>query len=359
MQHKIKITKLDKGQIEIEGSIESAILESHRAKAIELIGRDIELPGFRKGKVPADMVEKNVSPLAIYEEMATLALNEAYPQILEKNKIDAIGRPEINITKLAPGNDLEFKIKTAVLPEIQIGDYKKVAKAEKDSLPEVTVSEEEIEKTTKEILKMRAHQKLHEDDPDSAKASPGKHSHGEIKDEDLPALDDEFVKSMGNFADVADFKTKLKENIKLEKTNMEREKRRLRIIEGVMAQSEAEIPEILVDAEMTKLLYRMQADVEQMGVKFEDYLKHLNKTEEDMKKEFRGDAEKRAKLELVLDAIAKAEKLVAEEKDIEAEVQKLMDMYKDADPERARMYVSGMIQNEKVFRFLEDLADEK
>ncbi len=353
MQHKIKINKLEKGQIEIEGAVESSILESYRAKAVELIGRDLELPGFRKGKVPAEMVEKNVSPLAIYEEMATLALNAAYPQILEENKIDAIGRPEINITKLAPGNDLEFKIKTAVLPEIQIGDYKKIAKKEK-GLEEVSVTDEEIEKTTKEILKMRAHQKLHE-----ASGDPHDHSHGEIEEKDLPELNDEFVKSMGNFADVADFKNKLKENIKLEKTNIEKEKRRVRIVEGVIAESETDIPDILVDAEMTKLLYRMQADVEQMGVKFEDYLKHLNKTEEDMKKEFRPDAEKRAKLELVLDAIAKAEKLVAEEKEIETEVQKLMDMYKDADPERARMYVSGMIQNEKVFRFLEDLAEEK
>lgn len=98
----------------------------------------------------------------------------------------------------------------------------------------------------------------------------------------------------------------------------------------------------------------MESDITQMGLKFEDYLKHLNKTKEDLRKEFRTDAEKKAKLGLVLSEISKAEKLVAEEIDVAKEVAHILEHYKDADPERAKLHAENILTNEKVFVFLEN-----
>jgi trigger factor len=88
-------------------------------------------------------------------------------------------------------------------------------------------------------------------------------------------------------------------------------------------------------------------------LKFEDYLVQISKTEEDLRKEWRADAEKRAKLQVVIHTISEKEKLKPSEEEIEKEVGNIMAMYKDADPVRARAYIENMLENEKVFNFLE------
>src|SRR3989344_9295731 len=152
---KTKITKLPKSEVEIEGELEAEVFESYYSKAIQKIGENIELPGFRKGKAPQSVLVANLKEIQILEEMAELALSEHYPKILAEEtlgeKMDPIGRPDIGITKLARNNPLGFKIKFSVLPEIKLPDYKKIAKKvlgdEKPEDKEVAVSDEEIENT--------------------------------------------------------------------------------------------------------------------------------------------------------------------------------------------------------------------
>lgn len=325
--------------LEIEGEIAWPDFQAYRAQAIKNLGENMEMPGFRKGHIPENILLKHVSEVELMQEMAELAMPKAYLSILEENKIDAIGRPEIAITKLVRDNPLGFKIKTAVLPEIKLPDYKEIAKAEnKEKFADTEVSQEEIDKTILQLRKMRFHPKEGE----------------EVKDEDLPALDDDFVKSLGNFNDVEDFKLKLKENIRLEKEAKEREKRRIKIIEAISGKAKIDLPRILVESELDKMLYQVKSDIETSGFKFEDYLKHIGKTEEDMKKEWEKDAEKRAKLELILREIGRSEKIQPDEKEVKAEVDKLLNMYKDAEPARARSYVENLLTNEKIFQLLEN-----
>ncbi|MEJ0001660.1 MAG: hypothetical protein WDN09_00495 [bacterium] len=142
-------------------------------------------------------------------------------------------------------------------------------------------------------------------------------------------------------------------NIKLEKENQLKEKTRIKIIENIIDKSAIDLPNVLVEAELDKILYRMDSDITQMGLKFEDYLKHLNKTVEDLRKDFRPDAEKKAKLALVLNAISKEEKIAADQEEVAKEVAHILEHYKDADPERAAMHAENVLTNEKVFSFLE------
>lgn len=358
----IKINKLPKSEVEIEGEIETDVFESYFSKALKKIGEKVEIDGFRKGKIPENILVSKIPEMQILEEMAEMALGEHYPKILEENKIDAISRPEISITKIARKNPLSFKIKTAVMPEMQLPDYKIIAKkiigevTDEDKKTEPT--EKEIEDTIMDIRKSRA-PKIHmKDEAEHIHKEREEHSHEEkkeeVKEEELPEFNDDFVQALGPFKNVEDFKDKLKQNIKLEKENQLKEKTRLKIVEKIIDGLKVELPEILIEVELNKILYRMESDITQMGLKFEDYLKHLNKTLEDLRKEFRNDAEKKAKLALVLNEIAKKEKIEADKEQLALEVAQILEHYKDADPERAEMHAENVLTNEKVFQFLEN-----
>lgn len=363
---KINIKKLPKSEVEIEGEIEADVFETYFNKALKRIGEGVEIAGFRKGKVPENVLLSKIPEAQILGEMAEMALSEHYPKILEENKIDAISRPEISITKLARKNPLGFKIKTATLPEMTIPDYKKIAQKVisevTDAEKNTEVMEKEVEDTIMDIRKSRApkiqmsdikHPMSDIEKKNEAETSDIKNSPMSDVKEELPEFNDEFVQALGPFKDIADFKEKLKQNIKLEKENQLKEKTRLKIVEKIIDELKVELPEILIEVELDKILYRMESDITQMGLKFEDYLKHLNKTVEDLKKEFRTDAEKKAKLALVLNKIAQDEKIKADPEQVANEVAKILEHYKDADPERAQMHAENVLTNEKVFQFLE------
>jgi len=361
------VKKLQKSEIEIEGELESDVFESYFNKALKKLGEKIKLDGFRKGKIPENVLLSNIPEIQILEEMAEMALSEHYPKILENEKIDAISRPEISITKLARKNPLGFKIKTATMPEMKLPDYKQIAKKILSEIKReeknINVTEKEVEDTIMDIRKSRAPKKHM---TDAAKTSDIKNSPmSDVKEEParttedvqsggLPEFNDNFVQALGPFKDVKDFKEKLKENIKLEKENQAKEKTRLKIIEKIIDDLKVEMPEILIEIELNKILYKMESDITQMGLKFEDYLKHLNKTVEDLRKEFRVDAEKKAKLGIVLNKISEVEKIVADQEQVAREVTQILEHYKDADPERAKLHVENILVNEKVFQFLEN-----
>lgn len=353
----ITIKKLEKSEVEILGVLDWASFEKYEDKALTVLSERVELPGFRKGKVPASMVKENVNEMMILEEMAEQALHDIYPTILEENKVDAIGRPQIAITKIAKGSDLEFKIHTAVLPEMKLPEYKKLAAVhnkKEEFKTEIVIDEAEVEKTILELRKMRAEQAkgATHDGHENMTEEEHKKAH-DIPESEYPAFDDAFAKSFGDFADASAFKDKIRANMKIEKETQQKDKLRLVIVEELIEKTEGDIPEILVESELDKMVYRLEADITNMGLKFEDYLTQIGKTEAELRDEWRADALKRAKLQVVIHAISEKENLKPTEADIEAEVTKILEMYKEADASRARAYVENMLENEKVFQFLE------
>jgi FKBP-type peptidyl-prolyl cis-trans isomerase (trigger factor) len=354
---KVEINKLPESMVAISGEISAENFESYRAEALSHIAKNIEIDGFRKGHVPANIVAEKVGETAILEEMAEMALAKTYPEILLENNIDALGRPEISITKMAKGNPLGFVIKTAVMPEVKLPDIKKVAKESKITEEISPVSDEEIEKTIIEIKKMRAHQDLHRNEEANADSEHSHdHDHAELKEENLPELTDEYVKSLGAFENVEDFKNKLRENITKEKVDKAREKNRVAIIDAIIEKSEVEAPRAFVENELDKMMYRLKTDIENAGMDLEHYMTHIKKTDEDLRKEWEEDAIKRAKLELIMHKISVSENITPDADQIESETAKLIEYYKDVNPERARAYVTQMLTNEKVLQFIEDAS---
>ncbi|MEN9582829.1 MAG: hypothetical protein RL641_783 [Candidatus Parcubacteria bacterium] len=320
---------------------------THETEAVEMLGKDLELDGFRKGKAPMEVLKKHLPEMMILEKMAELVIADMYPKTVAEKKIQVIGRPEVMITKLAPGNALEFTVKTAVIPEVKLPDYKKIAKEEwKEESEEVT--DEDFEKAVIDIQKMRAHQKMHEDNvPHEA------HDHNEIKNEDLPPLTDEFVKTLGAFETVDEFKAKLRDNLKVEKKIENKNKNRSKIVERIATETKVDVPDILVESEQGKMLLQLRETIERAGMSFDDYAKHIGKTEDDMKKDFEVDAKKRAIMELALFEIGKQENLTPTEEAIGKEVEGLLERYPGADRDRAVAYIEQVMTNEAVFEFLE------
>ncbi len=348
----IEIKELKDSEIEVTGTIPIEDFESHRAKAAKKLSANIEIQGFRKGHVPDKILMQKIGEDVILEEMADLALREEYPKIMIKNKIDAIGSPEVSITKIAKGNPLEFKIKVAVMPEVTLADYKAIAKKVMAKKVSIKVEDKEIEDTVMEIRKMRTKATDKQQSGDSEQKMTDNKKGGEEKK--LPELDDEFVKTLGDFKDVGDFRKKLTENIKLEKERKVKDKKKAEVMEDLIKDSKILLPNIMVESELDKMMSQFKDDVARTGGAFDEYLKHIKKTEEDMRRQWRTDAEKRAKSQLILNKITLKENIIAPKEDVEKQVKHLLEHYKDANPDRARIYVETLLTNEKVFEFLEN-----
>ena len=354
MSYTATYKKLDTGEAEFTGEIAAEIFEGYRSHALEHLGANIEVPGFRKGKAPENVLAKQIPEMAILEEMANHAIMDAYPKLLTEHKVNAIGAPAVQITKIAPANPLGFIIKTAIMPEVTLPDYKKIAKEEAKEV-KVEVTDEEFTKALEEVQRMHA-QGIKENKERQAKENGEtipEVAEGETATEPLPELTDEFVQTLGAFENVADFKTKFRENMILEKTHREHEKNRLNIIEKILSETKATIPNILIDAELDRMFYRMKADIQSMGLSYEDYMKHLGKGEEDMKNELRPDAEKRVKMELVVSEIATKENIQPNAEELAKQVTEVMAQYPGADKGRAEAYVEQVMINEGVFKLLE------
>jgi trigger factor len=349
----IKSKELADSEVEIECEIDAESVACHRAKAIAKIQKEINLPGFRPGHVPEAMVVKQVGDLFIYNEMAEMAINDAFPEIVAEAKANFITMPHIEITKIADKSPIMFKVTGPVMPDIKLADYKKIAeKVNKEKEEPADATEKELEETIEEIRKnyaLRNH--THPTPQGSDGASAEKCDHDKLP---LPEVNEEWVKKLGAFATVEDFKNKIKEGIKKEKEFKAKDKKRMAILEKILADSKITMPKILVENELRKMQAQFEDDIARAGLKVEDYLKHLKKTREEMMKEWTPDAEKRAKVQLVITKIALDEKIEADPEIVKKEVENLLKTYKDATEDRTKAYVEMMLTNEKVLEWLEN-----
>jgi trigger factor len=349
----IEVKKLPNSEVEIKGEITAEAIEHMKDHAIDHFAKDAELPGFRKGKAPRHLVAQKLGEMTLLYEAAEMALQEAYPQILEEQKLDPIGQPAISITKIAAGNPLGFTMNVALMPIVTIPDYKAVAKKEMSAKAETAASEKDVEEA---LNRLKRNVAVAEKRAQTGEAGADETKDEKIEDKDLPELTDEFVQKLGQFKTVAEFKKYVKEGLDSEKRREAQEKKRIAVMEALVEKSTIEIPNLLTDGELAKMIANFKQDVEQAGMKFEDYLKQVSKTEEDLKKEWRPTAEKKAKFQLILNKIATDEKIEPAEDQVQKELEHLKKQYKDADESRARIYIETMLMNEKVFEFFESFG---
>lgn len=361
--------------VKIVGEIPFAQLQKQRTAAIKALGKNMTLPGFRKGNIPEKMIIAQVGETAILSEMAERSLREVYPQALAEHKVEAIGYPQIQITKLAEGNPLGFTATVAVLPQIILPDFKEIAKEANGSRASDEVTDEELETQIKDIMRQKAAYERLQDKAQTHTHADGTVHEGPDHDEEgnpiedhdhedgapdtpLPELTDAYVQTLGHegqFTSVDDFKAKIREHLAIQKKQDNAAAHRAKITDAIIEKTQVELPAILIDSELEQMFAQMNEDLDRANLKMEDYLAHIKKTREDLKNEWTPAAEKRAKLQLVLNEIAKEEKITPEKEQLEEQVRQLKEQYKDADEARVRIYVASVMQNEAVMKMLESL----
>src|SRR3989344_5440243 len=288
------LKELDGSRVEITVEIPSSDFDKHRAGAIRRLGEAVHIDGFRKGHIPESILLSKVGEGTILQETAEMAIAEFYLKTLQEEKVEAIGKPSITITKMARGNPLGIKIVTAVLPKVLLPDYGALAsKINAKKIEVADVADKEVDDTLGEIQK------------NFTRAGKSEKTEPPGKEEKVPELTDEFAQKLGDFKTVADLKKKVRENLGKEKEMKVREKRRLEIIESILKEVSITIPDILIESEIEKMLAQFKESITSMGLTMEGYFSHIKKTEEDMKKEWKGEAEKRVKTQLVLAEIAR------------------------------------------------------
>ncbi len=425
---KIDIKNLPKSEVEILVELDLTEWGKFIDEATKELGKEVKIEGFRPGMAPKEMLEQKIGQGHILEAAADLAVRKTYSKVLDQKNIEAIGRPEVQVLKVAIGNPFEFKIKTAVLPPIKLADYKKIAKDDKPKTKDqIKVEEKEINESlewlrksrTKYATVLRPAQKGDRVEVDFVAKQEGKTiENGESKNHPLligegkfvpgfedqliglkegetknfslvfpedfaakalagklidfetkmnlvqepqaPELNDEFAKDLGKFENLEALKNNVKDGLAMEKEQKEKEIWRAKILQEIVKKSEMELPEILIQAEVDKMADEFRANLTQMGLVYEDYLKNVKKTEEDMKKEWLPKAKERAQAGLILRQISELENLEVSPEEAEAEMNHIIKHYPDWDAVKSKIdmaslleYTKGRLKNEKVFEFLE------
>lgn len=330
---------LPESEVELAGDVPYEALASYRERALAHIALHLELPGFRPGKVPKATALQKVGEVALLEEAAELFVKDFYPELLLEHKLDAVGRPDIRITKLSPQNPLSLTIRATVYPEVTPPPDWKALHETIALEPALPATQEEVEKTLEDLRQSR--------------------KQGEV----VPELNDEFAKSVGAFETLDALKEQMRKGITEEKARRAKDARRGKLIEALLAKVTVAVPRIFIESEQEKIIGQMREDVQRFsaqggsasgrGMTWEEYLQRIGKTEEDIRTEFKEQAAKRAKLQLTLNKLAEEEKVEADQAAVEQEIKHALEHFPDAKPELVKIHVETVLRNEKVLKLLE------
>lgn len=369
-----KLEKLPKSKILLTITLDGEELKKYNNKAIAHFAEHIEVKGFRAGKAPKELVSQQVGQNRINSEASNIAIEDSYGQVVVDNDIDVAGYPKIDLVKFIPNQELEYKAEVAVFPEVKLADYKEIAKiAGKSDRQEVKIEDEEMEKALNWLADSRG--KYGED--------------GKIIER--PEINDEFAKLLGNFENLDALKKNIKEGMLSEKEQAEKERFKIALISKIAKESEMDLPDIMVESEIDKMVHELQHDVEHRGMQFDNYLEHIKKTKEDLKKEFQDKAIERVRIAMAMREINKAENIKVSDEELTTKITDILMKFdamptgrqgkkEDIDPapfagnkeyalrvasercgvdqDRLHGYANNVLTNEKVFELLEKFSSE-
>lgn len=421
------IKKISNSKLEILIEVPSKDFDDYYKKALIELGKDIKIKGFRPGNTPTNIVEEKIGTDAILNHAAQNVIQDKYVEVVQKENLQVIERPKVEILKLAHGNPLKFKVEVITMPEIKLPDYKKIAESVKSE--SVSTKDKDIKEALEWLQRSRT--KLVTADKEAAKGDfikfkysspqvenneskkdgfilgkghvvPGfeekleKMKAGEEKEfsldvpkdysvkemagkkidfkvevesiskTELPEINDEFAKSLGKFDNLESLKENIEKGLKMEKEKKAKEKSRGEIIDKIIKAIEWEIPDSLAKAEQQRLLGDFKQSFSgNPQITFENYLKKVNKSEQEFEKSFLEPAERNVKTYLILKEISKKEDIKVSDEDVEKGINEILqnnpsikEKQKELDLERLRQYTKERIINEKVFQLLEGLSNK-
>ncbi|GIP55000.1 MULTISPECIES: trigger factor [Paenibacillus] len=391
--------KIEKNLGVLEVEVEAERVTAALDKAFQKVVKKVNVPGFRKGKVPRAIFESRFGVESLYQDAIDILLPEVYTEAVDQTDIFPVDRPEVDVEQFAKGQAFKFKAKVTVKPEVKLGDYKGIEVPATD----VEVSEEEL---SEELTRMQErHAELVVIDEEAAQNGdtvvidfdgsvdgvpfeggkaeryslelgsntfiPGfeeqvvglatgdfkdvtvtfpetyhaeelagkeavfKVKVHEIKRKQLPELDDEFAKDVSEFDTLDEYKEDLKKQLQSRKEKEGEAERERVLVDKIGENAEVEIPQAMIDSEVQNMVRDFDNRLRAQGMNLDMFLGFSGQTIEDLQGQMTNDAEKRVRNNLVLEQIAKAEKIEATEEEINKELQDMADAYKRS-PEEIR-----------------------
>ena len=385
MEHTVE--KLSGNKVKISFKAPAADFEQAIEKAYLKMRGQISVPGFRKGKAPRKLIERMYGAGVFYEDALEMLFPSAYMSAIEENDLKPVGRPELDVQEMETGKDLAFSCEVFVVPDVTLGDYKGVEVASKARKVTAEELDARIEQERKRVARSVdvTDRALENGDKaeldysgsvDGEKFAGGTAEHqtlligsgsfipgfeeqmvgmsiGEERDlnvkfpdeyhaeelkgkdavfhvklhaitrEELPELDDEFAAEVSDFDTLAEYRADLEKKMQEAADAQSEEAARQALVDTVVANAEVDVPAPMVEEKLDDMMQQMGWRMQQQGFSMEQYLAMLGQSEAQMRDMYRSEALNNVKTELVIDEIIKAEKLEAEE----ADVDKLLEGY--------------------------------
>lgn len=420
MSVKVENTE-NKNEVKLSFTVEAEKFEEAMKKVYVKTAKYFNIPGFRKGKAPMQLVERQYGSEIFYEDAFNELAPEEYDAAIKENNIEAVSKPNIDITQMEKGKDLIFTAIVQTKPEVKLGKYKgiEIKKIEYNVSDEdinheighmqeknsrlVSVDDRPVEKGDITVIdfegsvdgvpfeggKAEGHEleigsntfipgfedqiigmKIDEERdinvkfPDeyfskdlAGKDAVFKVKLHEIKKKELPKLDDEFAKDVSEFDTLEELKNSIKEKLDVENKNKEKYETEEEAIKAVCENTEIDIPSGMIDAEIDNMVKDIENRLSYQGLKLDQYLQMIGKTEQEMRKEFEEQAKRSVKSRLVLEAVVNTEKIEASEEEVGEKIKEMAKQYNKPEDdllanEQLRNYIAESMKTEKAIEFI-------
>ncbi|MDG0871785.1 trigger factor [Paenibacillus thiaminolyticus] len=383
--------KIEKNVGVLEVEVDAERVTEALDQAFKKVSKRVNVPGFRKGRVPRPIFEAKYGVESLYQDAIDIMLPEAYTQAVKETDIKPVDQPDVEVEQIGKGQTFKFKAKVTVKPEVQLGEYKGL-EVEKQS---VEVTEEELDAELKRMQERHAELIIVDEDVaatgdsvvidfegfvdgeafEGGKAErytlelgsnsfiPGfedqlvgmgtgdfkdvevtfpEHYHAEnlagkpavfkvklheIKRKQLPALDDEFAKDVSEFDTLEEYKADLKQQLQSRKEKEAEGAREAAVVDKAAENAEVEIPHSMIESEIQHMVKDLDNRLRMQGMNIDMFLTLSGQTIADLREQMQKEADKRVKNNLVLEQIAKEENLSISDEELSAELDKMAEMY--------------------------------
>src|SRR3989338_8687381 len=356
------IVKLPKSQIDIQITMPWSDMQAKWDEVFNKAAAEIEIPGFRKGQAPVNIIEPRILP-QVQQDALKQIMPQALIESLQGTTYVPIDYPQYNVTAFQKGGELKFTARVTIKPEVKVGNYK-VVNASRPQIKPVT--DEEVEKIITDLFnRWKVRQPVQPaNTPPTPQGAGGSMSFNQAPPVANPqpgnvptAPNDDFAKAMGANT-LAELKTKIKTDLEAEaKYNNELDYEES-ILQEVEKITNVDIPEVLIQDELARMLLSLQRNVSDRGLLMEEYLKGQKKTVDQLKAEWRPQAERNVRMELGLSEIARTENVNITDQELQAEVDKIQDnkVKQQFTQQEPRMHLRHALRQTKTLNLLKTIV---
>ncbi len=388
----LQVEKLEKNMAKLTIEVPAGDLEKALQNAYKKQKNKISLPGFRKGKVPRQMIEKMYGAEIFYDDAANELIPKAYAKAYDESGIDIVSRPEIDVVQIEKGKPFIFTAEVATKPEVTLGDYKglevdkvstrvtqkeidaKVQEEAEKNARKITVEDRSVQdgdevimdfegsvdgvafeggkgenypltigsgsfipgfeeqligaETEKEVEVNVTFPEDYHAEELKGKAAVFKCTVHEIKAKEIPEIDDEFASEVSEFDTLEEYKADIKAKIKEQKASEGKTKQEDQVVEQAVKNASYEIPEAMIETQVSQMADEFAQRISSQGLSMEQYFQFTGMTQDKMLEEIRPQAVKRIETRLVLEAVVKAENIEITDEKLDEEITKMAEAYK-------------------------------